>query len=175
MKNTDKKLKNTDNLKTIKKTTQELLKLLGIAKAKIKLEKDEGEVVYINIDCDNSGILIGSRGETISSLQLILSLIVHKKLDSWQRLVLNVGDYREKRAESLEKLASNIVQRVKFSGEEAIMPYLNSAERRVVHLALADSPDVVTESRGEGEERRLIIKPKSKEISLEKTENSKEI
>lgn len=148
--------------KTIKETTTTLLNLLGLKDFKLKLEEDEGEVIHLNIDCPEPGILIGSRGETIHSLQLIMSLIVFNKLGKWQRLVVNVGDYREKRAESLKKLALNIAQRVKFSGEEALMPFLSAAERRVVHLSLQDHPDVMTESRGEGESRRLIIKPKNK-------------
>lgn len=159
MKSTNGELK-IKGLKTIKEIVEKLLKLLEFKKAKIKLSKDEGGVVHVDIDCSNPALLIGCRGETISSLQLILSLIVYKKLGYWQRLVVNVGDYRQKREESLKRLAFNIVQRVKFSGEEAVLPYLNAAERRIVHLALADHPDVVTESRGEGRERRLVIKPK---------------
>lgn len=156
----NKKAKTKDNQKVVKKAATELLELLGFKKATIKLSQDEGEVIHVDIDCPDPGILIGYRGETISSLQLILSLIVYKKLGQWQRVVVNVGDYREKRKESLEKLALNTVQRVKFSGEEVVLPYLNAGERRIIHLTLADHPDVVTESRGEGRERRLVIKPK---------------
>jgi len=147
------------SLETIKKLTIKLLKLMGMEKAKLNLSQKE-ERVKIEIDYPEPGILIGNRGETIASLQLILSLIVYKKLGYWQRLLVNIGDYLEKRTESLEKLALNMAQRVKFSGHEVVMPLLNSAERRTIHLALANNPDVVTESVGEGRERRLVVKPR---------------
>jgi len=152
---------NKEDISLIKKITTKLLKEMGMEKIKVDLSQKAGEAVRLNIDCADPGILIGNRGETISSLQLILSLMVYKKLGRWQRVIVNISDYLEKRAESLEKMALETAQRVKFSKEGLMMPFLNSAERRVIHMALADNPDVVTESIGEGRERRLVIKPKS--------------
>jgi spoIIIJ-associated protein len=148
------------DLEAIKKTTNELLKLMGMAKAAVTLSQKEEEGIWLNINYPDPEILIGSHGETISSLQLVLSLMVYKRLGRWQKIVVNVGDYLEKRAESLKKLALNTAQRVKFSGKEVVMPYLNSAERRLIHLALVGNPDVMTESIGEGRERRLLVRPK---------------
>jgi spoIIIJ-associated protein len=145
--------------KIIKESSTKLLKLMGLEKAKINLSQKE-ETIKIDIDYPDPGILIGNQGETISALQLILSLMVYKKTGQWQRLLVNVADYLEKRTESLEKMALNAAQRVKFSSRETVMPYLNSAERRIIHLILADNADVITESAGEGRERRLIVKPK---------------
>ncbi len=151
----------TQNLKTIQEIASKLLELMGLKNSKIELKKEE-EMIKVNINPPDPGLLIGSQGENLSCLQLILSLMVYKKLGFWQPLLINVGDWLEKRQESLKKMALNAAQKVKFSGQEVMMSGLNSAERRLVHLALADSTDVITESIGEGRERRLVVKPKGK-------------
>lgn len=144
----------------IKKIAEELLQHLEIEEPKVSLEEDEDGVFHLSIETRDSGILIGYHGENIYALQLILSLIVYKKLGSWQRIVVDVGDWREKREEQLKRMALAAAQRVKFSGESVVMPYLSAVERRTVHLALAENPDVETRSEGEERERRLIIEPK---------------
>jgi len=148
----------------IQKTAEELLGLLEIEKPIVSIETDEEGVFHLKIKTEDSGILIGYHGENIYALQLILSLVVYKKLGSWQRIVVDIGDWRQKREEQLEGIALSAAQRAKFSQEPVVMPYLNSAERRIVHLALADNPDVQSRSEGEGRERKLIIELK-KDIS----------
>lgn len=147
-------------LKTIKEISKKLLTLMGFKEAKITCSQNE-EVINVGIDDENPGILIGFKGETIFSLQLILSLMIYKKLNKWQRIVVNVADWREKREETLKTLALNTAEKVKLSGQPSFLNQLNASERRVVHMVLADHPDVQTESEGEGYERRLIIKPKT--------------
>lgn len=146
-------------LKLIKETSEELLKRLKI-KAKVKVEEDEGEVVHVSLETEETGILIGYHGETLSALQLILGLIIYKKQGSWTRIVLNVGDYRERREETLKQMALRAAERVRQTGEAVSLPFLNAGERRIIHLILEDSLEVSTESEGEGENRKLIIKPK---------------
>ena len=144
----------------IKKTAGELLQLLEIGEVKTSLEKDEDGVFRFIIEAKDSGILIGYHGENIYALQLILGLIVYKKLGSWQRVVVDIGDWRQKREEQLKRIALSAAQKVKFSKEQVIIPYLNAAERRVVHLALAEHPNIETRSDGEGRERKLIVELK---------------
>lgn len=146
----------------IKKTSQELLGLLEIKKPKLFLEKDAAGVYHLNIETQDSGVLIGYHGENIYALQLILNLIVYQQTGQWQRIVVDIGDWRSRREEQLKRIALGAAQRVKFSGEAVTMPFLNAAERRVVHLTLAENPDVETVSEGQGRERRLMIKPKAK-------------
>jgi len=146
----------------IKKTAEELLQLLEIKKPEVSLEKDEDGVFYLLVETEDSGVLIGFHGENLYAFQLILGLIVYKKLGSWQRILIDVGDWRAKREEQLKRMALSAAQRVKFSQEVVAMPYLNSSERRIVHLALVDNPDVKTHSEGEGRERKLIIEPRKK-------------
>jgi len=151
-----------DKLREIQKITEKILELLKI-KAKVKLEEDkENKAIKVQIESDEAGILIGRHGETLNAFQLILSLIVNKNQEGRQRIILNVGNYREKRAEELKNLALNTAQKVKFSGKPIAIPNLSPFERRIVHLYLADHPDVTTESEGEGKDRRLVVKPKVK-------------
>lgn len=152
----------TQNEQTvIKKTVLEILKLMGENKAEVKVSLEDS-AFKIDIKIAEPGFLIGNQGETLTALQLVLSLMIYKKTGVWQKLVLDVGGWLEQRKEALEKMALNTAQKVKFSGEPAVLPYFSSFERRIIHLTLADHPDVITESAGEGKERRLVIKSKKK-------------
>lgn len=152
-------MKEGKNLKAIEKTLTEILKLLTIAKFDLILAEEE-EVVMVTIKTDEAELLIGRNGESLAALQLITRLAVYKKTEEWQKIVLNVNDWREKREEYLQKMAANLAQKVKFSGREVALASLTATERRIIHLYLASNPDVVTASEGEGVQRHLIIKPK---------------
>lgn len=147
------------DLQTIKKISSQLFDLLGVAKPKLAVIEKE-DFIYLDVESEDSSLLIGYHGESLASLQLIISLLVYKKLGEWQRIVLDVNGWRGEREEYLEKLALNLAQKVKFSGQPVQLPALPASERRIVHLYLKDHPDVVTYSEGEGRQRRLIIKTK---------------
>ena len=125
----------------------------------LTIEKKD-EAIWIQFQTGDSALLIGYHGETLSSLQLMISLIVSQALGSWQKIVVNVNNWREERDEQLKVLAANFAQRVKFSGKPQILPPLSSSERRVIHLYLSDYSDVESVSQGVGRDRRLLIKPK---------------
>jgi len=145
--------------KIVGKLTKELIKQLGV-KVRVEVSEDKEGVIHVQLETDDPGILIGYHGETLASLQLILAMMAYRKTDEWARILVNVGDYRERRKESLERMALSAAQKVKFSGEEHALPSMTSAERRIVHLALANDSEIITESEGEGRSRRVIIKPK---------------
>lgn len=150
--------------KNIKALVQELFKQLEIVPETIELVKSEaanGYQLNLKFSDQDTGILIGYHGDTISALQLIINLLIYKKLGEWLRVVVNIGDYRQKRAESLEKMALDSAQRVKFSGQPMALFNLNPFERRLIHEFLAKDPAVTTESEGEAKNRHLIIKPAS--------------
>lgn len=148
------------DLKLITEEMQKILDLVNI-EAAVKVQTDEAGVVHLSLDSENAGLLIGYYGQTLAALQLVFNLIIYRKLGTWVKIVLNVGDWRERREEYLKNLALNLAQRVEASGEPAACPYLSAAERRIVHLALQDHTQVVTESEGEGEDRRLIVRLKT--------------
>lgn len=151
-----------EELEIIKTAAEELLTDLGVAaKAKVNFDK-ESDLINVDIDSEEAAaVLIGFHGETLQAIQLILSFMIHKSLEKWVKVLVNVGDYRQKREEQLRKLALNLAMKVKFSGESQVIPNLTASERRMVHLILADHPDVYTQSEGEGEQRQLFVKLKA--------------
>lgn len=149
-----------EDLKTI---TQNLLNLLGVTPEEIVVDIDEtnGAQIKLTFSPEETGILIGRHGDAISALQMILGLIVYRQTGVWQRLTVDIGDYRAKRTAVLETTAQETAKRVKFSHEPLALFNLNPYERRIVHLILSQDPGVVTESQGEGRNRHLIVKPAS--------------
>ncbi len=114
----------------------------------------------IDISGDDSGLLIGRRGQSLQSLQFIVNLIVRKEFGEGVRVVLDVERYRQRREESLRDMATKVAERVTQTGRGITLEPMSAADRRIVHLSLADREDVSTESVGFGEERKVSIFPK---------------
>jgi spoIIIJ-associated protein len=110
-------------------------------------------------DEEAMGLLIGRRGETLRSLQFMVNLLVSRKVQKWPQVVVDVGNYRQRRQESLEGLARRMAERVRQSGRPLMLEPMGAYERRIVHLALRSDPTVYTESSGEGENRKVVIYP----------------
>jgi spoIIIJ-associated protein len=128
--------------------------------AKLEVVDDkENQAIMVQIETEDSGVLIGFHGETLASFQLLLSIIASREMAEWSRIIVNVGDYRQKREEVLRHMGLNAAQKVRFSGESVSLPGLSASDRRVVHLVLSEYNDVVAESEGEGKDRHLVIKP----------------
>jgi spoIIIJ-associated protein len=144
----------------IKQCAEDLLQKLDISGA-VSVDIDEADAYRVHIDTEETGILIGYHGKTLESFQIILTLIAAKTLGSWAKVYVNVGDYREKREESLMYMAQRTADRVIESGRPIELAHLSPAERRVIHLTLSGDERVETESQGEGDNRILIIKPKT--------------
>ena len=150
-----------NHLKTIEKKTKDLIDKLGVL-AEVSVSKTEEKSYRIDLDGEDLGILIGYHGGTLSALQAILGLMVYKNLGEWVRVLVNVGDYREMREEKLTELAHRAADKVRFLQSPITLPPMSSFERRLVHTALAERGDeIVTESVGEGSERRVVVKPTS--------------
>ncbi len=148
--------------KNIKGLVQELFKQLDIALETFELVEAEAGSRQLNLQLSDqdTGILIGYHSDTISALQLIINLLIYKQQGQWLRLVVNIGDYRQKREASLKTMALDAAQRVKFSGQPMVLFNLNPFERHLIHEFLSKDPQVVTESEGEAKNRHLIIKPR---------------
>lgn len=144
---------------TVKELAEELLANLQID-SKVSVTETDG-VFNVNIETPESGLLIGFHGETLSSFQLILGLMTYKKLGQWTKIVVEVGDYRAKRAEQLTAMAKAYAEQVLASGQPVTLPPLPPSERRIIHLVLQDNPQLETSSEGEGNQRRVVVKPKN--------------
>lgn len=147
--------------KSLKEITEELLSLMSVeGKVAVNFDKKD-EVFVVDIDAGSAtGLLIGKRGETLLSIQNVLSVLLKGKTGDWKKIVVNVGDYREKEEEYLKNLAVSTAQRVVETGTSQNLYNLKAWQRRVIHIALAEDDKVVTTSEGEGEDRYLIISPK---------------
>jgi spoIIIJ-associated protein len=114
----------------------------------------------IDIQGDDSGLLIGRRGETLRSMQFLVNLMVNKDAANPTRIMLDVEKYKERRCKALEEMALKVADKVAATGRPITLEPMAPAERRVVHLALADHPRVTTESFGEGTDRRVTVRPR---------------
>ena len=141
--------------------------LQGILES-MKIEADidiveEKEAIKININGKDMGILIGYRGDTLDSLQYLVSLVINKGHErEYKRVLLDTENYRQKREETLKRLADKVSFRVKRSGRYVKLEPMNPYERRIIHFALQDNPYVDTYSEGEEPYRRVVVDLKSK-------------
>lgn len=113
--------------------------------------------VYVDINGEKSGILIGYRGETLNSLQTILASIANQNINSRARIYLNIDNYKEKRKKALEELAIKVSKTVIRTNKSITLEPMNAYERKVIHTKLQDIKDVNTHSIGEEPNRRIII------------------
>ncbi len=155
---TEDKTITAEELETVRKTIEELFSHLEIA-GNFDLAEQENalDVVLETVD---SGIVIGYHGEALEALQLILSLLVAKRLGRFVRVTVEVGDYRKNRSEYLQKLALAAKERALAERQEQTIHSLKSWERRIIHLLLQDDTQVASESVGSGKERVLVVKPR---------------
>jgi len=151
----------TNKLTIIKACAEELLTDLGVDFSVTVGDLEGEEGVSVNIESPQANLLIGYHAEALNALQYFVGLMAEKKIGEWTKVIINIGDYRQRREEQLRELAMSLAQKAVFSGEPQIANNLTPSERRIVHIALADHSDVVTESVGEGRDRHLMIKPKT--------------
>ena len=147
----------------IREYLESLFKAMDI-QTEIQIEFDETEnVLSINLEGPEMGILIGKRGQTLDALQYIISLAVNKKSESYIRVKLDTENYRARRKETLENLAKNIAFKVKRSKRSFALEPMNPYERRIIHATLQNDKYVSTKSEGEEPYRNVIVYLKKKE------------
>ncbi len=108
---------------------------------------------------DDSGLLIGRKGETLRALQFLTNVLVSNQTGAKARVSIDVEGYEDRRNQSLINLANRVAQRVTKTGRDIELEPMNPRERRVVHMALAENTSVETESSGSGFDRRVVISP----------------
>src|SRR5687768_13806501 len=126
-------------------------------------ERDREDRRSVNVDIrgNDLSILIGRRSETLNAFQYVASLIVGKEMQEWVQLVIDVEGYRDRREKQLIQMAQRMAEQVAKSGRRQTLEPMPSAERRIIHIALRDHPDVKTESTGEEPYRKVMILPKN--------------
>ncbi len=115
----------------------------------------------IDLAGEDSGLLIGRRGQTLQALQFLVNLIVRQKMGENVRVMLDVEHYRQRRESSLRDMANKVAARVIETNRSVTLEPMPPADRRIVHTALADNPRVTTESTGERDNRKVTVMPKN--------------
>ena len=152
-----------EKLNSVKKELEDLLHMMHIdASVEAKAEPRALSFNLVDISEENTGIIIGRKGETLDSLQYILSLMANRNSSEFIRVTLNVANYRNRRKESIENNARKVAFKVIKSKKSIALDPMNSYERRIVHYALQKYKEVETVSQGSFPNRKVIIKYKDK-------------
>ena len=144
----------TDTAKDFLKDVFEAMNMVVVIDAKYD---EENKNLNVDLSGDEMGVLIGKRGQTLDSLQYLLSLVVNKESEEYIRVKVDTEDYRKRRKETLENLAKNIAYKVKRTKRPVSLEPMNPFERRVIHSALQNDRFVTTHSEGEEPYRHVVV------------------
>ena len=147
-----------DKINIIKKTIEELLNIMHF-KGDVAIDDLQLHDVLVNIQTEHAGFLIGQAGANLDALQHIARILVNKKNKEPIQFILDVNNYRRQRIELLRDLAENMANQALSEKVALTLQPMSAYERRIIHLALVNKPEISTESIGQDLERRIIIKP----------------
>lgn len=163
----------------IEKNLEKIFSYIGV-KPEVSVEESEvgeseEEVFSVTITGDDLNFLIGFRGQSLDALQSLLKLIIFRKTEKQVVLTLDINQYKNRKIEKLQDLAKSFIDKVRFFEKEMELPRMNPWERRQIHVFVAEYDDITSESTGEGEDRRVVLKPKkaAKKKSAEKEKKVK--
>ncbi len=150
-----------EEIEIAKELTIGLLERMGV-KTEVEGLLKEGNLC-LEIKGDQEGVLIGKHGRTLESLQMLINRMVNKRLKNAMRVVLDIDDYRKRRADSMANIGYRLGEKAKRIGHSLTVGPFNSHDRRIIHLTLKEDPYLKTESLGEGELKKVKIIPIKKE------------
>ena len=137
-----------------------LTEMFGEMKLNVNVKTfTNASTVFIDVDGPDSGSVIGKRGATLDAIQYLTSLVVNKDESGYIRVVINAEGYRERREQTLEKLANRLADKAIKNGKPVRLEPMNPYERKVIHTTLQARPEVVTRSEGEEPYRKVVILP----------------
>lgn len=139
---------------------REILQLMGVQATVERKTSARGDETILEIRADNSGLLIGRKGQTLEALQYIVTRIAGERYaGEGPHIVVDIEKYRERRRKTLEDMALRLGEKAKRQRKTVTVEALNAADRRIIHAALQDDPWLSTKSLGQGSYRRLLIIP----------------
>jgi spoIIIJ-associated protein len=142
---------------TAKDFLKEVFEAMNLAVV-VDVKYDEAEnTMNIDLNGDEMGVLIGKRGQTLDSLQYLVSLVVNKNVDNYIRVKVDTENYRQRRKDTLENLAKNIAYKVKRTKRPVSLEPMNPYERRIIHSALQNDKYVTTYSEGDEPFRHVVV------------------
>ncbi|TDA70664.1 MAG: KH domain-containing protein [Clostridia bacterium] len=133
----------------------DVMRAMGV-EARVEVEQKE-EFLYMNLSGNNLGKVIGRRGDTLDALQYLLNMVVSRKMGEHVRIFLDAEGYRQRREESLIRLAHRVSERVKRTGNRVVLEPMTPHERRIIHTALQNDRQVYTLSEGEEPYRKVVV------------------
>ena len=145
------------NIESIVKDFLEPLFEKMAIEADMEITMEDG-LINIRLTGDDVGIIIGRRGETLDALQYLLSLVINRYTLDYTRVILDVADYRKKRAETLQRLAKRVAEKVSRTRRNITLEAMNPYERRIIHSSLQEFPNINTQSVGEEPNRKVVIR-----------------
>ncbi len=152
-----------------KQVVKELLDRMGVVAeavavdnpSTVPLDEEEPPTIFIDVSGRDLGNLIGRRGDHLSHIQYLVSMLVNRKIETYTRVIVDVEGYRSRREESLVGLAERVARQVARSQRPIVLEPMPPNERRIIHIALRSNPEVATQSTGEGNQRRITVEPRT--------------
>jgi len=145
--------------KIISEKIKETLEKMSFKDAEVEVSKNEEDILVFNIKSDDSSFLIGQYGVNLQALQHIIRMVCKNSFPEKVNFVLDVDSYRKEKNASIEIMARSAADEAAQEKKDIVLRPMTPYERRIVHMELSKNPDIKTESIGEGEGRRIVVKP----------------
>ncbi|HPD74088.1 MAG TPA: R3H domain-containing nucleic acid-binding protein [bacterium] len=148
-----------DTKELIKKKMNKIFQYIGI-KPELSVEEIEENNFNVTVSGDDLNFLIGFRGQSLDGLQNILRLMIYRETQIQPLITLDINDYKSRKTEKIQDMAKTFIDKVRFFQKDVEMPRMSPWERRQIHVLVSEYDDIESESTGEGEDRRVVLKPK---------------
>lgn len=148
-----------DTKELIKKKMNKIFQYIGI-KPELSVEEIEENNFNVTVSGDDLNFLIGFRGQSLDGLQNILRLMIYRETQIQPLITLDINDYKSRKTEKIQDMAKTFIDKVRFFQKDVEMPRMSPWERRQIHILVSEYDDIESESTGEGEDRRVVLKPK---------------
>ena len=148
-----------DTKELIKKKMNKIFQYIGI-KPELSVEEIEENNFNVTVSGDDLNFLIGFRGQSLDGLQNILRLMIYRETQIQPLITLDINDYKNRKTEKIQEMAKTFIDKVRFFQKDVEMPRMSPWERRQIHVLVSEYDDIESESTGEGENRRVVLKPK---------------
>jgi len=148
-----------DTKELIKKKMNKIFQYIGI-KPELSVEEIEENNFNVTVSGDDLNFLIGFRGQSLDGLQSILRLMIYRETQIQPLITLDINDYKNRKTEKIQEMAKTFIDKVRFFQKDVEMPRMSPWERRQIHVLVSEYDDIESESTGEGENRRVVLKPK---------------
>jgi len=143
----------------IKEIIEELLDKLGFKAFEVQVRSGGESSPVAAIQMENANLLIGEHGQSLKAFEQVARVLASKKIEDCPNFIVDINSYRKERENYLKELARSIAQKVAIEKRPFKLPPMSAYERKIIHTELASRPDIITESQGEGPERKVIVKP----------------